>query len=80
MVEYGSGLAEKNNLANLEYRKGDLEHLPIDDACVEWRSLLNRCITRTSRGGLWRKHFRILKPGGRAADWICSDTIFDSGA
>src|SRR6185312_5109776 len=35
MVEYGADLARKHGVKNLEYRKGDLESLPIPDAAVD---------------------------------------------
>src|SRR5579863_9019972 len=35
MVEFGARLAKENGLANLEYRQGDLESPPIDDATID---------------------------------------------
>ena len=47
MVEYGSELARKHGVANLEYRKGDLEDVPIARRELSIsRSSARRCITR----------------------------------
>ncbi len=35
MVEFGRELARKHGVKNLEYRKGDLEEVPIKDAAVD---------------------------------------------
>jgi ArsR family transcriptional regulator len=35
MVEFGTRLARENGIANLEYRLGDLESPPIDDATID---------------------------------------------
>ena len=35
MVEFGARKAKKNGLKNLEFRQGDLENPPIDDASVD---------------------------------------------
>src|SRR6516162_8965237 len=35
MVEYGSELARKHGVTNLEYRKGDLEDVPLRDGSVD---------------------------------------------
>ena len=35
MVEYGAALAREHGVGNLEYRQGDLEALPIEDASVD---------------------------------------------
>jgi ArsR family transcriptional regulator len=67
MVEFGSDLARKHNLRNLEYRLGDLESLPIDDDSVDLalfsQSLHHAQHPRKAVAEAWR----ILKPGGRIA-------------
>ena len=35
MVEFGAKLARENGLANLEYRLGDLESPPIEEATLD---------------------------------------------
>ena len=67
MVEFGSDLAKRHQLRNLEYRLGDLESLPIDDASVDLalfsQSLHHAQHPREAVAEAWR----ILKPGGRIA-------------
>src|SRR5579883_134010 len=65
MVEYGSELAHKHGVQNLEYRKGDLEDVPLRDASVELaffsQSLHHAQHPERAVAEAWR----ILKPGGR---------------
>ncbi len=65
MVEYGSELARKHGVQNLEYRKGDLEDVPLRDASVDLaffrQSLHHAQHPERAVAEAWR----ILKPGGR---------------
>jgi ubiquinone/menaquinone biosynthesis C-methylase UbiE/DNA-binding transcriptional ArsR family regulator len=67
MVELGSALAGKQGVARLEYRKGDLEAVPIADGVVDLalfsQSLHHAIHPERAIGEAWR----ILKPGGRIA-------------
>ena len=67
MVELGSVLAGKQGVARLEYRKGDLEDVPIADGTVDLalfsQSLHHAIHPERAIGEAWR----ILKPGGRIA-------------
>lgn len=67
MVELGSALAGKQGVARLEYRKGDLEDVPIADGTVDLalfsQSLHHAIHPERAIGEAWR----ILKPGGRIA-------------
>jgi len=67
MVQYAAGLAREHGVANLEFRLGDLEQLPIDDASVDIaffsQSLHHAQHPARAVGEAWR----ILKPGGRIA-------------
>jgi ArsR family transcriptional regulator len=65
MVEYGQAVASRNGVANLEYRIGDLEELPIGDAEVDLALLhqsLHHALHPSKAVG---EAARILKPGGR---------------
>ncbi len=66
MVELGSGLAMRTG-RTLEYRKGDLEAVPIADGSVDLalfsQSLHHALHPARAVGEAWR----ILKPGGRIA-------------
>jgi ubiquinone/menaquinone biosynthesis C-methylase UbiE/DNA-binding transcriptional ArsR family regulator len=65
MVEVGSELARKNGLANLEYKLGDLEQVPLPDQSVDL-ALLSQALHHARRPQVAvREAHRILKPGGR---------------
>jgi ubiquinone/menaquinone biosynthesis C-methylase UbiE/DNA-binding HxlR family transcriptional regulator len=65
MVELGAALAQKQGVAALEYRKGDLEAVPIADGSVDLalfsQSLHHALHPQRAVAEAWR----ILKPGGR---------------
>ena len=67
MVEYGQSLVERNGIANLEYRLGDMEELPIADGAVDMvlmhQSLHHALHPARALAEAWR----ILRPGGRIA-------------
>jgi ubiquinone/menaquinone biosynthesis C-methylase UbiE/DNA-binding transcriptional ArsR family regulator len=67
MVELGSALAAKQGVGALEYRKGDLEAVPIADGAVDLavfsQSLHHAIHPERAIAEAWR----ILKPGGRVA-------------
>jgi ubiquinone/menaquinone biosynthesis C-methylase UbiE len=67
MVELGSALAGKQGVEALEYRKGDLEAVPITDGAVDLalfsQSLHHAIHPERAIAEAWR----ILKPGGRIA-------------
>ncbi len=67
MVEYGSELARAHGLLNLEYRKGDLEALPIEDASVDVAFLSQSLHHARHPDRAVAEAYRILKPGGRVA-------------
>ena len=67
MVEFGSELARKHGIGNLEYRLGDLEDVPIRGGTVDLaflsQALHHAAHPERAVGEAWR----ILKPGGRIA-------------
>lgn len=65
MVEFGKKLAEENKLANLEYRLGDIEAPPIDDASVDLAILSQALHHAEQPAKALAEAHRILKPGGR---------------
>jgi ubiquinone/menaquinone biosynthesis C-methylase UbiE len=65
MVEFGQNLATQNGLLNLEYRIGDIEAPPIDDACLDLAVLSQALHHAENPQRAVDAAFRILKPGGR---------------
>jgi ubiquinone/menaquinone biosynthesis C-methylase UbiE/predicted transcriptional regulator len=65
MVEFGARLARENGLGNLEYRLGDLESPPIDEASLDlafFSQSLHHALH--PQQAVCAAH-RLLKPGGR---------------
>ena len=65
MVEYGRELASKHGVKNLEYRKGDLEEVPIRDATVDLAFFSQALHHAQHPERAVAEAMRILKPGGR---------------
>lgn len=65
MVEYGTDVARRNGVENLEYRLGDLEELPLEgaeaDLALFHQSLHHALHPDRALAEAWR----VLKPGGR---------------
>jgi ArsR family transcriptional regulator len=64
MVEVGSALAEKNGLANLSYKLGDIEKVPLPDASVDLAILSQALHHARHPQTALAEAFRILRPGG----------------
>lgn len=65
MVEFGRELAIKHELPNLEYRLGDIEEPPLDDASVDLAFLSQALHHAGSPQKALEQAFRIVKPGGQ---------------
>ena len=65
MVEVGSALAEKNGLANLAYKLGDIEAVPLPAASVDLAILSQALHHAQHPQKAIDEAFRILRPGGQ---------------
>ena len=59
--------SESSGLDNVEFRLGEIEHLPVADASVD--VIISNCVINLSpdKPQVWREIARVLKPGGRVA-------------
>lgn len=59
--------AERSGLWNVEFRLGEIEHLPVADASVD--VVISNCVINLSpdKPQVWREIARVLRPGGRVA-------------
>jgi len=65
MVEFGGKLAQEHGFKNLEYRLGDLEDPPIDDASVDL-ALFSQALHHAIRpSSAVASAYRMLRKGGR---------------
>ena len=57
---------EKTGLSNVEFRLGEIEHLPIADNSVD--VVISNCVINLSpdKQQVWQEIARVLKPGGKA--------------
>jgi arsenite methyltransferase len=58
---------ERTGLNNVEFRLGEIEHLPVADNSVD--VVISNCVLNLSpdKPQVWREIARVLKPGGRVA-------------
>ena len=67
MIEFGSELARKHGIGNLEYRLGDLEDVPIRAGTVDLAFLSQALHHAVHPERAVAEAWRILKPGGKIA-------------
>ena len=65
MVEVGTELARKNGLANLAYKLGDIENVPLPDQSVDLAILSQALHHAAHPQAAINEAFRILRPGGQ---------------
>ncbi|HTY89306.1 MAG TPA: arsenite methyltransferase [Candidatus Acidoferrum sp.] len=62
-----AGYRQQTGLDNVEFRLGEIEHLPVADNSVD--AIISNCVINLSpdKPQVWREMARVLKPGGRVA-------------
>ncbi|MBL6946725.1 MAG: arsenite methyltransferase [Rhodospirillales bacterium] len=65
MVALARKNAVEGGYANVDFRLGEIEHLPLADNCVD--VILSNCVINLSpdKAAVFGDAFRVLKPGGR---------------
>jgi SAM-dependent methyltransferase len=65
MLERARGNAAKSGFDNVEFRLGEIEHLPVADGTAD--AVISNCVVNLvpDKAQVFADAFRVLKPGGR---------------
>ena len=65
MLDLANANRDKLGASNVEFRKGEMESMPIDDNTVD--VIISNCVINLSpdKDAVFRESHRVLKPGGR---------------
>jgi ubiquinone/menaquinone biosynthesis C-methylase UbiE len=67
MLEKARENALKGGYTNVEFRKGDAEKMPVEDASADW--IISNCVINLSpdKPAVFAESYRVLKSGGQLA-------------
>ena len=65
MLQRARANAKKGNYANVEFRLGEIEKLPVEDSSID--VIISNCVINLSpeKEKVFEEAFRVLRPGGR---------------